>query len=66
MDPYTTNCLLLSIHVDLKKILAKPSSSKLVYVQSMGVRKKNLRMAVPRTALYDIGLSLLSFSFSQN
>ena len=38
MDPDTTNCILLGIHVD-KKFLAMPYIAKLVHVQGMGVKK---------------------------
>ena len=39
MDPDTTNCILLGIHVDKKKFLAMTSIDKLVYVQGMAVKK---------------------------
>ena len=39
MDPDTTNCVILRIHVDTRSFLAAPSSGKLVLVGSMGVKK---------------------------
>ena len=51
MDPDTTNCMLLRIHVD-KKFLAMTSIDKLVYVQGMAVKKGKRQLRIKGCATW--------------